>query len=259
MKSKQMRLIQSGYEKYTGPIGAYEFVDGLSVELIPENARDRLATAFQFVEIDEDGEEQLAGSPAKILRDKMATIEPSQPLPRQTEEEKRIEDVSRLLGDMRVFPLRSKKNLEMIADEMGIAGVRLAADPWNVRSKSIPDLINLILEVQASYAAVKIDELVSKGANEIAARELFQERDDLPKPMTAAEEKAAEQAATVNLSMKAPTKAPVAEPTPEPVAPAPVEDVVAQAVSGDLAAALTATDATADATTDADATAAAQE
>lgn len=229
MESKHLRLVHAGYENYTGPIGAYEFVNGVSVEAIPQNARDRLATAFQFMEVAEDGSEVMAGGPARMLREAVLTVEPTQKLLRQTEGEKHAEDLRALLGGERVRTLRSRKNLEGVADKMGIYGVRLVAGAWKVRSKSIPDLIDMVIEAQAAYVERRVEALVEKGADAASARALFILSDDVPMPVS--EKEAEKKIMDANEAAAAPA----------PSTPAPVSaqtEVAAAATAGDMAAAI---------------------
>ena len=37
LASKYLKLVQTGYETYTGPIGAYEFINGISTVMIPRS------------------------------------------------------------------------------------------------------------------------------------------------------------------------------------------------------------------------------
>lgn len=231
--SKRLRIVQAGYENYTGPIGAYEFVDGVSVETIPLIARDRLAVAFQLVEIEDDGTEVAAGPAQRLLKGLNLALEPSAPGQRQTEEEKLEENVRALLGGELVRVLRTRSNLEAVADKMGIAGVRLVADPWGVRSKSIPALIDLILGAQLEYMERRVDALVKHGASEADARELFSLRDDVPMPETEQDAKARE--LTQVAAITSPATEVHNEKQPEPAVEPSVVDA---AEAGDLSSAL---------------------
>lgn len=229
--SKRLRLTQKGYENYSGPIGAYEFVDGVSEELIPLNARNRLAAAFQMVEIEEDGTAHDASVAARMLRDRELQASLAEPLARMSEADKAAENISSLLGAEALKPLYSRAALEAVAEEAGIAGVRVIAEAWDVRSKSIPDLIQMIEKAQADYRTDRIEALTAKGADRAEVEALFVLRDEKPgvevKPRKAAD--------------SAPVAEPAVEPAAEPVAdPALPDAVIEAAVSGDLAAALNA-------------------
>lgn len=241
--SKHMRLVQAGYQNFTGPIGPFEFVDGVSVEAIPLFQRDRLAVAFQLVEINDDGSEQGAGPAERLLREAHIRAESTAPLARQTVEEKSREDLAMLLKGEKIPTLRSAKNLETVVDKAGIAGLRLIAADWKVRSKSIPDLIKMILAAQKTYVAERVAILVKSGVAEADAKGLFVLFDDVAMPVHPKDREADKIKDGVNLSVTdapAVIETPVV-PTPEPVVEpvAPVEpSLVEQAQSGDLAAAL---------------------
>ncbi|MTH61197.1 hypothetical protein [Paracoccus litorisediminis] len=229
IQSKHLKLVQQGYENYTGPIGAYEFVEGVSIEAIPLIARDRLSVAFQMVEVEEDGSETPAGPAHRLHSLRDVTAEVAVAMSRQSEDEKSAENAQAMIGGERVRVLRSRTNLEAVADKMGISGVRLAADPWNVRSKAIPVLIDMILGAQITYVEARVQELVGQGADEAEARALFALKDDVPMPVNPkdAEKAALAAAMTVPASEGA---APAVVETPV------IEDVIAAAASGDLGA-----------------------
>lgn len=226
LTSKRLRLVQKGYENYSGPIGQYEFVEGLSVELIPFSARERLAAAFQMVEINEDGVEIDASVADRLLREKLIFADKIEPLVRQTEEEKTLENIGAIVGNEVIKALYSVKALEKVATEKGIAGVRVVAEPWSVRSKSIPDLIRLIAKAQSDYALDRVASLAGKGVPEVEARALFVFVDEVP-------------AAVFEADASAVPRAPKPETVTEPVAkPVTEPELNIAAASGDFAAAI---------------------
>ena len=145
---KKIRIVGRGFEGFTGQFGMYQFEGGVSVEYLNRAERDRMAAAVPCVEIDEDGAEQDAGTAARLLRDAGNVEEPKPGLARQTEEERQreVSDVAKSK-----FPdrkLRTREQLEAIADRGGIADLRKIADRWDVRDRSIPALIEKILAAQ---------------------------------------------------------------------------------------------------------------
>lgn len=164
---KYLRLVQSGYENYTGPIGSYEFVDGVSVDMIPRNDRDRLATAFQFVEFEsEDDEPVPAGVAYRLVAMSGVRASDPEPLERQTVEEK-VEEVAKA-ADM-AEPTRTiyeRKNLEAIADKRGIGGLREIGDGWGVKSRQIIALIEMILSKQDEWQKLQEKKRIERRENE---------------------------------------------------------------------------------------------
>lgn len=156
---KKLKLVQAGYKNYTGPIGAYEFVDGVSVDFLPQVERDRLAVAFEFVEVDTEGVENPAGIAHRLVSqgDTVAEILPV--LDTQTEEEKlqELKDAADNVSRANIT-IYEKDDLQRIADKGGIKALREIAVLWNVKHRSIPVLIGMILDAQAASEA-KLEEL----------------------------------------------------------------------------------------------------
>lgn len=163
--NKHLKLIQRNYVGYTGQIGRWGFVDGISVEAIPAIERIRIAANFNVVELDADGNEDGNPSPSHIVVENHRTrLTLRDPLPRQTEEDKKDENVRAVMGAEKPKPLLSQEALDLVASESGIAGLREVAKIWDVRSKSIPVLIQMILDAQKAYADATRETLVKKGA-----------------------------------------------------------------------------------------------
>jgi hypothetical protein len=227
---KRLRVVQKGYENYTGPIGEYEFKDGLSLEYIPFNARERLAAAFQMLEIDEDGSQRDASVASRILRDHELNAALAETLRRQTDAEKIIENVSIVVGSAEIREIYTTAAIEDVASKYGIAGLRIIAEPWNVRSKSIPELINLIDKAQQAYRAQKIEELLNKGVLADDAEAMFNPKGVVPtellegKPVAAPQDTAAPKAASKDANA--------------PVAASQDTAALKAAATGDLAAAV---------------------
>lgn len=151
---KKLKFAQKGYETYSGPIGKFTFVDGVSTEAIHRVDRDQLSTAFQFVEIDADGNENEAGVAARLVKDsaqRAATAPFAGPLRRQTDAERLVEETrTKAITTPASDVLHTRAQLEQIADKQGLKGLRTAAgDKWGVRGRSISDLIDQILGAQA--------------------------------------------------------------------------------------------------------------
>lgn len=160
---KRLKLTGRLHQGYSGLIGRYPFVDGISVELIPENERIRIAANFSVVEIDEEGSEGKNPSPSHAVVSNHRTRIALTALPRQTEEEKNEENVRAVMGSEKIKPLISAEKIEEIASEKGIAGLREIAVVWGVKSKSIPVLMQMIIDAQKDYVAGQREKLKSRG------------------------------------------------------------------------------------------------
>lgn len=157
MDLKRLKFIQKGYETYTGPIGKFTFVDGLSTELIHRVDRDMLSTAFQFAEVDDDGNEVEAGVAARLVSEAREFKAEIHSLPRMTEEEKAAEDHSAVLRSQKApTELYTRDQLETIAEKHGLKGLRtMVGDLWGVKNRSITLLIDEILVAQNNWIATR--------------------------------------------------------------------------------------------------------
>jgi hypothetical protein len=161
---RHLKLTQA-YSTYTGQFGRYMFEDGLSVEPIPMNERDRIACAIPSLEVCEDGTEIEAGPVARMVSLRNTSF-PDEKLTRMTEEDKEKEDINVVLASFKLKPLLKREDLEKIADKEGISGVRKVAAVWDVKSKSIVDLMAMIIDAQDAYVLDKTEELKAKGASD---------------------------------------------------------------------------------------------
>ena len=226
LASKYLKLVQTGYETYTGPIGASEFINGISTVMIPRVDRDRLATAFQFVEFTEEGVDEIpAGVAHRLVADSAIRAADQKPLERQTEAEKEIEMAMSKIAREDERVIYTREELEKIADKKGINGLREVAKPWDVKHRATAELIALILQAQDNWLALRQAEFERRGLT----REQF-EASLVPQP--------AETPAPAADAPAETEEAPVAETaeTPEADDPAPSPEQAAE--TGDLAAAL---------------------
>jgi hypothetical protein len=162
--NKHLKLTQRNYVGYTGQIGRWNFVDGVSVEPIPPIERIRISANFGVVELGEDGEDQGSPSPShSVVANHRVRAELRAPLSRQSDEDKAAESIQIVMGSEEKKTLLSREALEEVASDSGIAGLREIAANWNVRSKSIPVLMQMILDAQAAYAAAKRATLLERG------------------------------------------------------------------------------------------------
>lgn len=164
---KFLRLVQSGYENYTGPIGPYEFEDGVSVHQIPRVDRDRLATAFEFVEYEAEGDEHVpAGVAYRLIALSGVRAQVNEPLQRQTEEEKAVEQTVVESSKDQDHTIYTRAELERIADKRGIGGLREIGDKWDVKSREIMKLIGMIIQAQDTWLAIRDAKTNERRVNE---------------------------------------------------------------------------------------------
>jgi hypothetical protein len=173
--ANHLRFTAKGWKKYTGEFCMVQFVDGVSVEPLPRNVMDRIASMLPAEIVDENGvPEGEAGPIARYLNMKHVEIEIPEPLDRMTPAELRQERRDALARALRNPAQRiyTKQELEAIAELEGIKGLRAIGDLWGVRDRAINNLIFEILKAQSEYMA-RVDEreAIAKRRREAAVAE----------------------------------------------------------------------------------------
>jgi hypothetical protein len=129
----KLRLTQAGWETYTSNFGGVEFVDGLSVDDCTGREAARLGNIVQCVL--EDGTNPSSSQ---------AAID-AQCIPMAVRGDQ-ITRTAAVVADL--ARTRTKEELEAIAGEKGIKGLREIGDPLGVKASGIADLIELIVAAQ---------------------------------------------------------------------------------------------------------------
>lgn len=126
----KLRMLSDGWRDFTGQFGGFEFEDGVSVGDIPVRIAQRFASAMSF--------ETLEGqnpSPAQRMIDMQHTVLSST-----------MNSESELTVTEAMAPKRwTLEELEQIASEDGIAGIRVIANPMGLKNNAIGKLIEMIL------------------------------------------------------------------------------------------------------------------
>ena len=149
---KTLKIIQSGWEGFTGWLGPVWFDNGISREPTTPQIANQLSGIVQMVEIGADGSEKAAGIAQAMVEGKgLAYVET--PLIEVSSEE--LEAEARLAAEKAQKPpveeFNTVEELEAIASEKGINGLREIGAKWDVKERSIPKLIKLILEAQEDF------------------------------------------------------------------------------------------------------------
>lgn len=149
----RIRLIEPGFERYTGNIGDVNFVDGLSERGISQNQADRIAAVMR-VKV-ESGEGAVGAARLVTLKGERAAVEA--PRPRVSEQQPESKPAAEPAAQSAPAPERiyTEEELAQIADAKGIAGLREIGKSYGVKDKSIGGLIREILEAQAQLQAPK--------------------------------------------------------------------------------------------------------
>lgn len=167
-----LKITQPGWEGFTGPLGPYvEFKDGVSTAPVPRNVADSLSGIVSMVELDDDGNEaNVAGLAHRLVSESKERAPVVPQMARQSETDKRSElKRERAKRDPSQIRFYVSKELEAIADEKGIAGLRVIAADWGLKHRSITVLIQMILDAQAQYLAKRDERMQKASAEELPA------------------------------------------------------------------------------------------
>jgi hypothetical protein len=131
-----IRIIESGYEGFTGDFGVIPFENGVSTREVSEKEAMRISNIIRVERL--DGTNPSASQ--RVLesqRTEMAVIAAQAPKALIEEEEPR---------KRRLYTVAE---LGAIADARGMTGLREISGPLGIRSRSVSDLIAQIIDKQA--------------------------------------------------------------------------------------------------------------
>lgn len=152
----KIKLIEQGYDKFSGIFGTVMFENGVSVSEVNDSEARFLAAIMQVRCVEDDSDPGANAQFQKALR--MEAINVTMPTQAQ---------LDAMTGDSQ--PQEEAKGneetvgytraqLEEIADKSGIGGLREIGDMFNVKATSISKLINAILDAQAMKPVVAAPE-----------------------------------------------------------------------------------------------------
>jgi hypothetical protein len=145
----KIRIIEPGFQGYTGNFGGAEFVDGVSVENLSKREVNQISCNIRCEAVDDEGNTtgQTISVAESIIAHSSHTlneIDPKAPdttLPSVSDESAALPPS--LIGTY------TREQLEAIADQKGIAGIREITDPFGIKGRSIVDLIDQFLSRQS--------------------------------------------------------------------------------------------------------------
>ena len=147
----KLKITQKGFENYTGQMGMVLFQNGISVKDVDERAALRLAAGISMTWED--------GSQVKYTVKK---VEPTAPIGRETHlvatdglpEEVRGNDGKTIYVEpeidrslLKITRRYTREELEDIADQSGLKGIREIAGPLGIKGTSINALIDKVMEI----------------------------------------------------------------------------------------------------------------
>jgi hypothetical protein len=139
----RIKITQDGWAGFTGNIGGVDFVDGVSIDVVTQIQSDRISCSVLTVNADTD---EQVGVTTRYLAEQATPMSVEEALPVITDEEIAASIVA--AAEHTVEHYFTGDELEAIADEKGIAGLRAVAEPLGVKARAIPDLIANILAAQ---------------------------------------------------------------------------------------------------------------
>lgn len=151
----KIRIVEPGWETFTGDMGGATFVNGESTEPLPQLQVDRIGASIR-IEL-EDGRQ--GGIQERLVSQKGVEAPELVGLERATEADL-AGSPEPVAPEVPAPVFHTEAELEGIAEEKGIAGLRLIGTPLGVKGRSIPELIREILDVEKKIKAQMAEEPV---------------------------------------------------------------------------------------------------
>lgn len=152
---KRLKIVEKGWENYSSWLNGVEFENGVSLTAVPRHLADRIGGTISVVEITDGKEGDTVNPAARVITGKemAAPVVETMRQPTNAEVEAERAALAQAAGVKPADTFYSREALEEIADTKGLKGLREIAAPWNVRDRSIPQLITEILKAQDAYIA----------------------------------------------------------------------------------------------------------
>lgn len=144
-----VKIIAKGFERYNGVIEGIEFVNGHSTEPLSQAAAERVGAFMKIVDADTD---EPLGLGYRMAKARHQSITPKEALPKieRTPTGKEKKSVKK---EKRVHYEFTREQLETVADKEGITGLRKVAEQYDVRGRSIAEIVDALMALQANQAA----------------------------------------------------------------------------------------------------------
>lgn len=164
---EKIRIVEPGWETFTGSMGGAEFVNGESVEPVTQVQVDRIGASIR-IEL-ESGKQ--GGIQERLVSMKGVEVAELVGMPVMTEADVEAQKVNEVKAAEAAMIFHSEAELEAIALEKGLKGLRALGDPLGVKGRSIPELIREILAAEKVIkdrveAAAAADAASAPAANE---------------------------------------------------------------------------------------------
>jgi hypothetical protein len=146
-----VKIVEKGFETYNGIIEGVEFKDGVSQESMSQFSAERVG-AFMKV-VDAEGDHEPLGLGYRMANARTSGGQaPRPPMERivRTKTGKKKEPVK---TEKKVHYDFTKDELEAVADKGGITDLRKIADQYDVRGRSIAEIIESLMALKANQKA----------------------------------------------------------------------------------------------------------
>lgn len=128
----KIKLVEPGWETFTGLFGVVQFEDGVSVEDVSKGEAQHLSALIRIETL--EGKDPSVAQEIVDRNNELAIVEPVF----------QVDDPEIASVPARKYTL---EELESIADKGGIAALREIGDKLGVKGRSIPEVISRIFEV----------------------------------------------------------------------------------------------------------------
>jgi hypothetical protein len=151
----RIKIVQAGWEGFSSNLGTTVFEDGIAE--CSELEANRIGATIQIVRLNDDDEDdgvvnisheitKIKGVSAEVAPRLRTTAERLEEEPETEGEVEGSEEETE--DDETEATIYTEEQLQEIADESGIRGLREISDPLGVKSTKIAELIQKILEAQ---------------------------------------------------------------------------------------------------------------
>lgn len=145
----RIRIIEKGFEGYTGAFGVVEFVDGVSVGDVSQIEINKLSACIKIAPAEGGGQVSVASidfdAPADVVHFKTNAEILEERASKQSKNKEGEAKGGIVMTGTRVY---TREELEEIADKRGLEGLREIGNDLNIREKTIRKMIEAILKAQ---------------------------------------------------------------------------------------------------------------
>lgn len=148
LKPRKIRIVEENMRGYTGYIAGVHFTDGVSDDYVEYRRYQAIGANISIVDWEQKNERKTLTPAAESLLNRNLTTN---------------DKIVSAFNDGTAFDssaytelvIRSREELEKIASEQGIQGVREIARLWGGTGRSIPDCIAYIISAQDKHEAAE--------------------------------------------------------------------------------------------------------